>query len=128
MSRAITFPAWANGEYISAERILRNLREHLEGLKFSFRIDEAQVGIDPNWVDSINGCRNLTVDEAINSLHPDIQVVDGEISSNEDGEFIFRMVAVDSTSWDIVTNLHEIYDLTTKLYPDSLDVTEQYFL
>ena len=117
----LSIPAWRNSHYISLAEILLNIGKSLINMQWFVRIDEAAPEPGAEQLEALLPTTPLSIFELLHLVTPSIQIIDGEITAKDETKtenpyLVIR--AVDSTSWDIETNLDHIAHELKQPYPE----------
>lgn len=115
----LSIPAWREGHYLSLEEILRTLGDSCSEFEWILHaIDVAPepgtdvlLGLDPG--------QPLSYSTVLRMVTPQLQVIDGEAIAVDPASSEKRLLirAVDSTSWDIETEMQSVVDKIFECYP-----------
>lgn len=116
----LSMPAWKDDRYISLAEILLGIGKSLTHMQWYARIDEAAPEPGAEQLEALSPTTPISIFELLHLVTPSIQIIDGEITAKDEtktGNHYLLLRAVDSTSWDIETNLDYIAAELKDLYP-----------
>lgn len=115
----LSIPAWREGHYLSLEEILRALGDVCSEFQWTLHADDVApepgtdvlLGLDPG--------QPLSYSTLLRMVTPQLQVIDGEAVAVDPVSSEKRLLirAVDSTSWDIETEMQSVVDKVRECYP-----------
>lgn len=121
----LSMPAWKDDRYISLAEILLNIGRSLINMQWYVHIDEAAPEPGAEQLEALSSKTPISIFELLHLVTPSIQIIDGEITAKDETKTetpYLLLRAVDSTSWDIETNLDYIVLELKALYPELTDI------
>ena len=121
----LSMPAWKDDRYISLAEILLNIGKSLINMQWYAHIDEVAPEPGADKLEALSPMTPINIFELLHLVTPNIQIIDGEIIAKDEtktGNPYLLLRAVDSTSWDIETNLDHIALELKALYPELTDI------
>jgi hypothetical protein len=107
--------AWRDDHYISLAEILLCIGKSLTDLQWYVKIHE----VAPEQLEALSPAVPLSIFQLLHLVTPGIQIIDGEITAkDESGKQQLLLRAVDSSSWDVETDLEHIVRALEDSYPE----------
>jgi len=120
----ISIPAWQDGRYLSLAELLRLIRNFVVSFNWSLNIVEMAPEPGAEQVMQLFD-HPLNTAMLLDLVSPDLQIVDGEVvgeSRDSTAKFVLR--AVDSTSWDIETEMEDAISHIFRLFPTAREIKD----
>ncbi|RIA31645.1 hypothetical protein DFO61_2370 [Ectopseudomonas oleovorans] len=111
--------AWRDDHYISLAEILLCIGKSLTDLQWYVKIHEVAPEPGAEQLEALSPAASLSIFQLLHLVTPSIQVIDGEITAkDESGKQQLLLRAVDSSSWDVETDLEHIVRALEGSYPE----------
>ena len=111
--------AWIGDHYISLAEILLCLGKSLADLQWYVKITEIAPEPGAEQLEALSPTTALSIFELLHLVTPGIQIIDGEITAtDQSGKQQLLLRAVDSSSWDVETDLEQIVRTLEDSYPE----------
>lgn len=111
--------AWRDDHYISLAEILLCIGKSLTDLQWYVKIHEVAPEPGAEQLEALSPTVPLSIFQLLHLVTPGIQIIDGEITAkDESGEQQLLLRAVDSSSWDVETDLEHIVRTLEDSYPE----------
>lgn len=115
----ISMLAWNDDEYISLAEIILAIGWPLRKMIWHIRVEEASI--EPGAEALENSCPSDSYStlQLLRMITPNIQIIDGEIigTAQDDTEDYIKIEAIDSTHWDIESNITELIESIKNIFP-----------
>lgn len=112
-------PAWTGDHYISLAEILLCIGKLLTDLQWYVNINEVAPEPGAEQLEALSPAVPLSIFQLLHLVTPGIQVIDGEITAKDKGgKQLLLLRAVDSSSWDVETDLEHIVRKLEDSYPE----------
>lgn len=114
-----SMPAWIGDHYISLAEILLCIGTSLTGLQWRVNIHEVAPEPGTEQLEALSPAAALSIFELLHLVTPGAQIIDGEITAKDKGgKQLLLLRAVDSSSWDVETDLEHIVRALEDSYPE----------
>jgi hypothetical protein len=114
-----SLPAWIGDHYISLAEILLCIGKSLTDLQWYLKITEVAPEPGAEQLEALSPAAALSIFELMHLVTPGIQIIDGEITAkDESGKQLLLLRAVDSSSWDVETDLEHVVRTLEDSYPE----------
>lgn len=111
--------AWRDDNYISLAEILPCIGKSLTDLQWYVNIHEVAPEPGAEQLEALSPTVPLSILQLLHLVTPGIQIIDGEITAkDESGKQQLLLRAVDSSSWDVETDLEPIVRALEDSYPE----------
>lgn len=111
--------AWRNAHYISLAEILLCIGKSLTGLQWYVKSTEVAPEPGAEQLEALSPAAALSIFQLLHLVTPGIQIIDGEITAkDESGKQQLLLRAVDSSSWDVETDLEHVVRTLEDSYPE----------
>ncbi|WP_139220758.1 hypothetical protein [Ectopseudomonas composti] len=111
--------AWRDDHYISLSEILLCIGKSLTDLQWYVKITEVAPEPGAEQLEALSPAAPLSIFQLLHLVTPGIQIIDGEITAkDESGKQRLLLRAVDSSSWDVETDLEHIVRALEDSYPE----------
>ncbi len=114
-----SLPAWIGDHYISLAEILLCIGKSLTDLQWYVKITEVAPEPGAEQLEALSPAAPLSIFQLLHLVTPGIQIIDGEITAKDKGgKQLLLLRAVDSSSWDVETDLKHIVRALEDSYPE----------
>jgi len=105
----LSIPAWENASYLSLEDILLAIENRCQNFIWRLHVVEAAPEPGAKMLEGIDPKASMNYFDLLDLVTPGLQIIDGEaIAEDVDSDAYVLIRAVDSTSWDIETNMPSV--------------------
>lgn len=119
----ISVPAWVDGRYVSLAELLQLIGKFYPEKDWLVRVEEVAPEPGAERLEAINANVPMQLRELQDMVSPDLQLVDGEVTVKDLQGICLRLIAVDSTSWDVETNCKLAVWALVGAYPNAVDIS-----
>ncbi|MFC5472434.1 hypothetical protein [Paraherbaspirillum soli] len=123
----LSIPAWKANKYLSLEEILLAIGDSCKHLYWCLRVFEASTEPGTDALNEVNPEKAMSYSNLLNLVTPKLQIIDGEATAGDGNVSSERRVlirAVDSTSWDIETNIPDVITKIRQSFPEAEEIKE----
>jgi hypothetical protein len=123
----LSISAWNNDKYISLEEILRAMEHLVVGFTWWLRVLETAPEPGSEVLNDVNPELPMSYADLLTLVTPNLQIIDGEAIARDEIHNSNKYViirAIDSTSWDVETEMNGIVSAILHAYPDACTVEE----
>lgn len=124
----LTFRSWKGTRYVSLAEILLIIGRFAVDLELRWytRLIEVAPGPGAETLEALDASRGMNIFELLHLVTPDIQIIDGEVIARREDRgsgpsLVIR--AVDSTFWDIETDVTCVIETLREAYPEAKETT-----
>lgn len=119
----LSIPAWRDEHYICLAELLLILGKFITNMQWQIKFDEVAPCEKADKLERFDSNARISTYELLHMVTPAIQVVEGEVAAVDQlGAGICLLIrAVDSTSWDIETNLVDVIKEIKNSFPDAVE-------
>lgn len=119
----LSIPAWKDEHYICLAEILLVIGSFITNMQWQVKFDEVAPCEKTDELECFDSNSRISTYELLHMITPAIQVVDGEVSATDKFgvEICLLIRAVDSTSWDIETNLVDVLKAIKGAFPEAVE-------
>ena len=116
----LSIPAWKNANYLSLEDILLAVLDVCKHLMWRLNVSEVAPEPGAMVLNDITPEMSMNYFELIDLVKPGLQIIDGEVIAEDINSNSYVLIrAVDSTSWDIETNMPTVIMTIKQAFPEA---------
>ncbi len=119
----LSIPAWRDEHYVCLAEILLIVGRFITNMQWQIKFDEVAPCEKADELERFDSNARISTYELLHMVTPTIQIVDGEaVATDQFGvEACLLIRAVDSTSWDIETNLVDVLKVIKGAFPEAVE-------
>jgi hypothetical protein len=111
MNETLELAAWRGKHYLSLADILSAIGRPVWNLKWSLELQEVAPMPGAQALEAIDKTKQLSTPELLHLVTPAIQIIDGKIFGYDElNKKRIIIGAIDSTSWEIETDIEDIFE------------------
>ena len=120
----ISVPAWQGNRYVSLEELLQLIEKFYPEKEWYIRADEVAPEPGAERIEATSADVSIQLSELQALVSPNLQLVDGEVIARDSQGVCLRLIAVDSTSWDVEADDELAIAQLVAAYPDASKIED----
>lgn len=122
----LSIPAWRNDRYVSLAELLLLIGRFFVNSKWYVKVEEVAPEPGDNLIKALDPLNPINIFDLLHIITPNIQIIDGTViaSDFECSKPLLVLRAVDSTSWDIETEISDVEVIIRSAYPEAQKIID----